>query len=148
MYKDLTLVLRVQDPSGAPVGDATVTVAGGPDATLTAATYHRLGASYPAEWVGWRANWASDSYQVVMNYPGDVDEFLISVTKDGWTTDRTVVQIFDYEPDHIYIRDTLTLKQRPGLDVSAAPHAAEVTGGARPAATPAGPRIIIRSTDD
>ena len=150
VYKDLTLVLRVQDPEGWPVGGATVIVDGEEDLAETEDEYHPLGAGYPTSWIGWRANWVSDYYQVVMNYAGDVDEFLIEVTKDGWTTDRSLVQIFDYEPDHIFIRDTLTIAPFGAAQISAAgaPHGAEVVGGEASRPQSARPRIIIRSTDD
>jgi hypothetical protein len=151
IYKDLTIILCVQDPNGWPVGGATVFVDGAEALNETEDEYQRLGDGYPVAWIGWLANWVSDYYQVVMNYAGDVDEFVITATRDGWTEDTSLVQIFDYEPDHIFIRDTMTIAPFGGAHTSAvrAPHAAAVVGAGgiiRPQS--ARPQIIIRSTDD
>ncbi|MBU0611235.1 MAG: hypothetical protein KKI08_25375 [Armatimonadetes bacterium] len=150
-YKDLTIILQVRDLDGWPVGGATVTVDGTDDLVTTDDQFHPLGDGYPLEWLGWLANWVSDFYQVVMNYAGDVDEFTIEVTKDGWTTDRSVVQIFDYEPEHIFIRDRMVIAPVGLATTSAvsAPHPALVVGGAAPVSSQSTrPRIIIQSTDD
>lgn len=147
--KYLTLIMRVQNPAGDPVGGATIIVDGENDPQLTDPQFHPLGSGYPDEWQGWLANWVSDQYSVVMNFEGDSDQFEIRAHKDGWLDDYTTVLVDDSEPSDIFIRDTLTLRHvAPAAAV--APHFAEVV----PA--PAGMQIkshrqpikIIRSSDD
>ena len=148
-YKYLTLVLAVKSPGGSPIGGATIIVDGEPDAQLTDSQFHPLGDGYPDLWQGWLANWVSDQYSVVMNYPGDSDEFQITAHKAGWIDDSTTVRVDDYEPSEIFIRDTLTLR-RVAAATAPQPHFAEVV----PA--PAGlhvkshrqPIKLIRSSDD
>ena len=130
MYKDLTLILRVKTPSGNPVGGATVLIDGEANATLTDLQFHPLGSGYPDAWIGWLCNWTSDEYQSVVNFAGDQDSFEIRVHKNGWTEDSTLVNIYDYEPAHIFIRETMVLHRlTDSASLKHAPHYAEVTGG-------------------
>lgn len=108
-YRYLTIALRVVDGGGRALGGATVYVDGVADRTPTAPTFHPLGSLYPYPWRGWAANWESDEYQVVINYPGDQDRFEIRVERPGFTTDHTMVTVRDAEPSEIFIRDVMTL---------------------------------------
>jgi len=151
MYKDLTLILRVQTPGGFPVGGATVLIDGEPDATLTDLQLHPLGDGYPDAWIGWLCNWTSDEYQSVVNFAGDTDSFEMRVHKDGWTEDSTIVNIYDYEPQHIFIRETMVMQRlADGAPLKRAPHYAEVTGGPAPLTLQRSgkPLKIIAGTDD
>lgn len=114
-YTNLTLILRVVDPDGYPIGDASVYVDGELDDEETDWEFHPLGSGYPYDWQGWLANWTSDDYRVVLNYPGDRDEFNIEVRKNGYYSDYTTVEISDYEPDEIFVRDVLVLVPRYGI---------------------------------
>jgi len=108
-YKNLTIVLRVVDPQGNPIGGASVWVADHEDDTTTDRRLHPLAEGYPRKWQGWLANWASDDYRVVINYPGDRDEFTIEAGRAGYWSAQTRVSIADYEPDEIFVRDVLVL---------------------------------------
>ena len=111
-HKNLTLILRVVDPDGRPVGGASVWVADHEDDYMTTSRLHPLGDGYPRQWRGWLANWTSDEYRVVINYPGDRDEFTIEAGKQGYWSDETRVSISNYEPDEIFVRDELVLVPR------------------------------------
>ena len=113
-YKDLTLILRVVDPDGDPVGGASVWVDGSEDDRKTDAQLHPLSDGYPRQWRGWLANWTSDDYRLVINYRGDRDTFIIEAGKRGYWSDSTRVVISDYEPDEIFVRDVLVLKPKSG----------------------------------
>lgn len=150
-YKDLTLILRVQQPGGWPIGGATVIIDGEADTQRTDAELHPLGSGYPYAWLGWKCNWVSDDYQVVMNYEGDQDAFEIRVHKDGYVDDSTIVRIYDEEPSHIFIRDKMILYPiTSGREAKRAPHYAEVAGGDAPLKLQQGgkPLKLIKSTDD
>lgn len=150
-YIDLVLILRVQNASGYPVGDASVYVDDDLASNETDDVYHPLGEGYPVAWVGWLANWVNEDYQVVMNDYGDEDQFEIRVTKSGWTEDRSLVTIHDYEPDQVFIRDTMTLHRLSTASTRSAapPHLAEVVSGKGIVRTPSGgPKVIIRSSED
>lgn len=150
-YKDLTLILKVRNSAGKPLGGATVLIDEEEDGTLTDLQFHPLGDGYPTAWLGWLCNWTSDDYQVVMNYYGDQDSFEIRVHKDGWTDDSTIVRVDDDEPEHIFIRDTMILyRVTDGASAKRAPHYADVTGGPAPLKLQrAGkPMKVITGTDD
>ena len=151
-YRYLTIALRVTDGGGRALGGATVYVDGVANGTLSADQYYPLDNHYPHNWQGWAANWESDEYRVVINYPGDQDRFEIRVTKPGWTADSTMVTIHDWEPTDIYIRDVMTLweVQTGGARAQAA-HSTEVLplapqAGRQPANHSQG--IVIVSSDD
>ncbi len=108
-HKNLTLILRVVDPDGRPVGGASVWVGDHEDDYMTTSRLRPLGDGYPRQWRGWLANWTSDEYRVVINYPGDRDEFTVEAGKRGYWSDETRVSISDYEPDEIFVRDELVL---------------------------------------
>lgn len=151
-YKELTLILRVQNGQGEPLGGANVYVDGMEDENRTDFLFYALGAGYPEQWRGWLANWTSDAYEAVMDYPGDRDQFQIRVEKDGYTHDTTLVKISDDEPRHIFIRDIMTLYRI--TDVSAqtarAPHEAQVLPAPTglKLKTPQTPLKLIGSTAD
>lgn len=148
-YTDLTLILRVQTPNGNPLGGATVWIDGDRDDHRTDSEFHPLADGYPRDWWGWLANWVSDEYSVVMSYPGDADEFEMRVSKPGFTADRSTVVVEDWEPDHIFIRDVMTLRRETDTTAPAAsePHRAEVIPGPR-LAPRVGPGKLIRSSED
>ena len=120
-YRNLTLILRVVDPSGRPVGDASVWVADHEDDHTTSSRLHPLADGYPRQWRGWLANWTSDEYRVVINYPGDRDEFTVEAGKRGYWSDETRVSISDYEPDEIFVRDELVLVPKATIHSAQAP---------------------------
>ncbi len=120
-YRNLTIILRVVDPAGYPIGGASVWVADHEDDQTTSTRLHPLGDGYPRQWRGWLANWTSDDYRVVINYPGDRDEFTIEAGKRGYWSDRTRVSISDYEPDEIFVRDELVLVPRATIYSTQAP---------------------------
>jgi hypothetical protein len=120
-YKNLTIALQVVDPAGRPIGDASVWVDGREDTRKTKSWLQILGQGWPRTWRNWRANWTSDRYRVVMNYPGDVDEFTIAAGKKGYWSDETRVRISDREPDEIFVRDVLVLEPRPTIYSAQAP---------------------------
>lgn len=130
-YRNLTIILRVIDQDGDPVGGASVWVDGEEAIETSEDELRPLGTGFPREWRGWLANWVSDDYRVVINYPGDTDEFDIEVGKTGYWSDETSVVISDWEPDEIFIRDVMVLERQYGWVASASarePHQAEVTG--------------------
>ncbi len=119
-YRNLTIVLRVIDERGRAVGGASVWVDGREAQKRTDNRLYPLGSGYPREWQGWLANWTSDAYRVVINYPNDVDEFDIEVGKQGYWPDVTRVVIADWEPDEIFVRDVMVLEEKFGWLTSAA----------------------------
>jgi hypothetical protein len=147
-YKDLTLVLRVVDGVGNPVGGARVWVDEVRDPTATESVFRPLGSGYPAAWQGWLANWTSDAYRVVMNYRGDQDQFEIRVGKSGYSQDSTLVRVYDREPNHIFVRDTMVLHRITTMQTQTAPapatrEAEVVNADGPPLGTLKGPRLII-----
>ncbi|MFO7946589.1 MAG: hypothetical protein R6V19_07235 [Armatimonadota bacterium] len=114
-YKNLTIILRVVDPEGVPIGGASVWVDEHEDDETTDRRLHPLGDGYPRSWRGWLANWTSDDYRVVMNYSGDQDTFTIAAGKHGYWSDETRVAIGDWEPDEIFVRDELVLVPKTGV---------------------------------
>jgi hypothetical protein len=130
-YRNLTIILRIVDQDGNPVGGASVWVDGEEAQEMSDNLLHPLGAGYPRDWQGWLANWVSDDYRVVINFPGDTDEFAIEVGKQGYWADETRVTVSDWEPDEIFIRDVMVLEEQNGWLTSASadePHNAEVIG--------------------
>lgn len=113
-YKNLTIILRVVDPDGVPVGGASVWVDEKEADRTTDKKLHPLGDGYPREWRGWLANWTNDDYRVVMNYSGDRDNFTIAAGKYGYWSDETHVSVADWEPDEIFVRDELVLVPKTG----------------------------------
>lgn len=151
-YRYLTIALRIVDGSGHALGGATVWVDGEANSVESDDQFHPLDNHYPYAWQGWAANWESDEYSVVINYPGDQDRFPIRVEKPGWTADTTMVTIHDWEPSDIYIRDVMVLwnTQTQGAAARAA-HSAEVVPYILPKALqPTAQRTgtLIMSTDD
>jgi len=130
-YRNLTIILRVIDQDGDPVGGASVWVDGQEAIETTENELRPLGSGYPREWQGWLANWVSCGYRLVINYPNDSDEFDIRVGKTGYWADETSVVISDWEPDEIFVRDVMVLEEQDGWLTSAEatePHKAEVIG--------------------
>lgn len=146
-YKDLVIALRVVTSGGKPIGGAEVWVDNDLDEKETLAYFFSLDNIYPPQWRGWVANWESDRYQVVINYPGDKDRFEITVTKPGWSSDTTLVSISDYEPDTIFIRDEMVLyRTGSGTSQSQSIEMADVIAGNTQRKPVGG--IIIKATDD
>ena len=111
-YRNLTIILRVIDQDGDPVGGASVWVDGQEAIETTENELRPLGSGYPREWQGWLANWVSDGYRVVINYPNDSDEFDIWVGKTGYWADETSVVISDWEPT--FHPDVMVLEEQDG----------------------------------
>lgn len=144
-YRQLTLILAVQDPDGQPIANARVYVDGERDEWTTEDTFERLGPGFPHAWQDLLANWSSDFYQLIEDTPSDHVRFDLAVRKVGWGEDVSIVEIDDPTADHVFVRDVMTLYPG-GSGTSPEPHYAEVIyASATPAAAPVKNRLVIRA---
>jgi len=138
-FPQLTLILRVQDPAGDPIGNARVFVDGHWDEWTTNGFFEPLGADFPAAWVGFPANWVSEEYQITDPIGSGPARFDIAVRKVGWTSDLTIVELADTNAHRYFVRDTMTLYPEGGGPQPPVLHYAEViasNAAVGPAATP------------
>ncbi|MBU0607984.1 MAG: hypothetical protein KKI08_08845 [Armatimonadetes bacterium] len=124
----LTLILRVQDLTGAPIGNVRVFVDGEPAEWRTDDTFEPLGVGFPEAWQSFEVNWVSESYAIFLEgavAPVNMD---LAVRKVGWTDDLSLVRINDLSPEHLFVRDTMTLYPA-GSGPEPVLHYAEIVAG-------------------
>jgi hypothetical protein len=117
LYVNMTLVWKVIDPDGYPIGGVTMWLDGAESMYLTDPEFTPLGNNYPYNWRGWLCNWISDEYRAVINYHGDSDSFELRATKPGWTDASTILEVNEYDYPEVFIRGTLVMYPIDGLQV-------------------------------
>ncbi len=139
----LTMVLRVQDADGNPIGDARVYVDGDRDDVATDPEFWTLDGSFPAAWRGATANWYSDRWALYGDSTtprgGRVE---LVVRKFGWTAGLTIAVIPDTPDTHFWIRDTITLYPSGSVVPDPSPQYAEVLAAPRVTAAATPPRRV------
>lgn len=124
-YAQLTIILRVQDVEGNPIGNARVYVDGERDEWTTASEFWPLsGTEYPLAWQGFLHNWLSEAYSLPQTQ--QPVRFDIAVRKMGWSTDLSLVQMPDVTAEHYFIRDVMTLYPEGAAPQPPVIHQAEV----------------------
>lgn len=145
----LSLILRVQDADGNPIGDARVLVDGSRDDLFTDPDFWALGAGFPEAWQGFLANWFSDRWALYDDtVPARGGRVELVVRKVGWTDGLTIAVIPDSPPEHFWVRDVITLYPTGSVGPAPNPQYAEVLADPQVAAAAAGePRRRIRLND-
>ena len=106
----LTLVWKVIDADGNPIGGVTMDVDGDTSAYYSDPEFTVLDRNYPWEWRGWLANWIStDEYEVDLAHRDDVQTITLTATKPGWTSASGDISFDRTDADYTYVRGTFML---------------------------------------
>lgn len=110
--RPVRVALAVADLDGQPVAGAAVWIGDVLQAQRTAAEFTPLGSEFPPDFVGWPANFVSDTIYVRINFQGDEDEVTLLVTRSGYEIGERRFFVPDLN-EPLYFRQAVILEPRP-----------------------------------
>lgn len=129
--KTVFVYLNISDQDGEPLPGVTVWVDGTSEEEKSSDEFEQLGRQFPPDWRGWEYNWSGGPYFIdLYRCSQQVCKIEVLVSRSGWQSQKTHLNIGPTDPDEIYFRQTFVMEPSRGVSTAAveAPRPAEKTG--------------------